>query len=674
MEGKQLPPDRNLSEMATIKDLRKKLQELEEKNLDLTNQHNREMSRYKEEIMNLRLELERGEALRQALECELSFARKEAQEQMDSAEDKLQDAKTKFLELQVFNDKYRQKISEMEKMFHSAQRQREEEQQKFEMERNNIHRVHLAEVEFLIEEKTRTEKACQDMNVVLQDTLRKLRDMEVELHGCSKILKLQANHLDFKITQQQKLVRELEAAKVKIKKLEENVEAARLAHMECKHTMQLRIQELEDALNEEQGRRREAVSVAGKKDFGESENAHERGKEVLQRQCASSNVQWREGAEERRETEEPSGRLVNPATSFSLHEGPVMELSILLNIFQSMEDGHVIARHPDIPLEALPWREFCELLRENVEALILNLREANKRVCHCKHKTDTMNNAQQNQEDASVKMSEQLKAQEDCREKENQYHEHQYSNLLAEFHARTQRNIAILQQEISEISQRLHTAEVESRSLHLQLEEFKWTFSQMQKDAEKAHRLQEQLNELQHNLSDARVELRRRDQVLNQQKKLLKDMEQDRQWLREALQEAEDALQQAAKDNELIINRMKAADATLNEVKNQAMAPGAAAATLLPSLQLQILPEEAMRGRPEAAAFQDVLISFMDLYSLAAAREEALTTGRESLQVHFEPEAPDTPPTPAKSLGFRFVPRGDSTRHGPAPDGLKKFS
>lgn len=62
-----------------------------------------------------------------------------------------------------------------------------------------------------------------------------------------------------------------------------------------------------------------------------------------------------------------------------------MELSILLNIFQSVEDGHVIARYPDIPLEALPWREFCELLHENVEALILNLHEANKRVSVPRH-------------------------------------------------------------------------------------------------------------------------------------------------------------------------------------------------------------------------------------------------------------------------------------------------
>ncbi|NXB74017.1 CC171 protein, partial [Donacobius atricapilla] len=194
---------------------------------------------------------------------------------------------------------------------------------------------------------------------------------------------------------------------------------------------------------------------------------------------------------------------------------------------------------------------------------------------------------------------------------------------------------AILQQEVFELSRRLHTAEVECRSMHLQLAEFKWTFNEMQKDAEKAHRLQEQLNALQHvnatyfsfqkmitqdnineelanalqrerearlllqeydqqlqelsnrlklhlsadthrsqdanvsltSLSNAMEELRRRDQVLNHQKRLLKDMEQDRQWLRKTLQEAEHALQQAAKDKELMINYMKAVDATLNAVR-----------------------------------------------------------------------------------------------------------
>ncbi|NXR84638.1 CC171 protein, partial [Pycnonotus jocosus] len=56
----------------------------------------------------------------------------------------------------------------------------------------------------------------------------------------------------------------------------------------------------------------------------------------------------------------------------------------------------------------------------------------------CKHKTDTVNDLQQNQENAFEKMSEQLKAQEHCWQKEKLYLEQQYSNLLAEVNTRAQ--------------------------------------------------------------------------------------------------------------------------------------------------------------------------------------------------------------------------------------------
>ncbi|KAM7024530.1 uncharacterized protein M8220_015806 isoform 4-T5 [Acridotheres tristis] len=87
--------------MDTIEDLRKKLQKLEEKNLEFTTQHNHDMSRYEKERMKLRLELQRGEALLRVLESEMSFARKDAHVQMYSAEDELRDAKSQLLELQA---------------------------------------------------------------------------------------------------------------------------------------------------------------------------------------------------------------------------------------------------------------------------------------------------------------------------------------------------------------------------------------------------------------------------------------------------------------------------------------------------------------------------------------------------------------------------------------------
>ncbi|KFQ11077.1 Coiled-coil domain-containing protein 171, partial [Leptosomus discolor] len=56
------------------------------------------------------------------------------------------------------------------------------------------------------------------------------------------------------------------------------------------------------------------------------------------------------------------------------------------------------------------------------------------------------------------------------------------------------KNIASLQKHIFEFTQRLHAAEVERRSLRLKLAEFKWNFSEMKKEADKAQTLQEQLN------------------------------------------------------------------------------------------------------------------------------------------------------------------------------------
>nr|XP_026654778.1 coiled-coil domain-containing protein 171-like [Zonotrichia albicollis] len=269
--------------MDPVEHLRLKVHNLEEKNLELNNQHNQEVSHCEKEVMNLRSELEKGEVLRRDLQSEMSLARKMSEIQLYSAEDKLSDVKSKLLELQALNDKYQQKEAETAEMIQSSQWQWQEEQRRFAVDRDNILREYLGRMEFLIKEKAERERACKETNAALNSIARKLRDMEAEQDACSKIVKLQAKCLDFKNTRQEYLIKELEAETVKIKKLEEDAAAARLAHMQCKSAteiMQLRIQELEGALNEEQRGRREAFSGVSRKDFRESENAHERGKKV----------------------------------------------------------------------------------------------------------------------------------------------------------------------------------------------------------------------------------------------------------------------------------------------------------------------------------------------------------------------------------------------------------
>ncbi|NWT05397.1 CC171 protein, partial [Mionectes macconnelli] len=79
----------NPSDMDTVDDLKRKLHQIENENVELITQHKQEKSQYEKEIIKLRLELERGEAIHRDLEYKLSVARKEAQMQMYAAEEEL---------------------------------------------------------------------------------------------------------------------------------------------------------------------------------------------------------------------------------------------------------------------------------------------------------------------------------------------------------------------------------------------------------------------------------------------------------------------------------------------------------------------------------------------------------------------------------------------------------
>ncbi|NWU14210.1 CC171 protein, partial [Cephalopterus ornatus] len=215
---------------------------------------------------------------------------------------------------------------------------------------------------------------------------------------------------------------------------------------------------------------------------------------------------------------------------------------------------------------------------------------------------------------------------------------------------------ASLQQLVFEYRQGLHVAEAECYSLGLQLAELKCSFNEMKKDAEKAVSLQEELNTLklrmitldnmQEELNnalqhehEARMLLQEQEQQINElnyrlqmhssetadkgqdlnqskrslpetamdmrrrdQKRLLTKMEQDRRQLQERVRDAET-------DRLLIITHMKAVEAALQLVREEALMQSADAATTefcleLPRLRIEALSDKEPRGRPEAIAFQ----------------------------------------------------------------------
>ncbi|XP_037981113.1 coiled-coil domain-containing protein 171 isoform X2 [Motacilla alba alba] len=295
----------NKSELDSVLGLKWKLLQAKEENLDLTIQHNQEVSNYEKQIIKLRSEFERGEAIRQGLEYELAVARKGAHLKMCTAEEELNDAKNKLVELQVLNENLQQKVTETEKTFHNAQQKWEEEQQRLAKELNNE----------------------------LQNVRKKLRDVEVEHSGCNEVLRCQANELKCSTEREKRLLKELEAAAVRTKKLEEDIEAERAAHLASSFTseiIQLRIRELEEAVRMEKDRREEALSDLEiiKKEFKGLEYAYEREKHsaqenleklnLLEKECLSSNNQMKEMIEEKKKViMDLSARLENAEKSCS---------------------------------------------------------------------------------------------------------------------------------------------------------------------------------------------------------------------------------------------------------------------------------------------------------------------------------------------------------------------
>ncbi|XP_053226233.1 coiled-coil domain-containing protein 171 isoform X2 [Podarcis raffonei] len=377
--GKTFPRNRSEPEMETKEDLRRKLHQAKKEKLDITAKHNAELSNYESQIAKLRAEVEKGEAVRQSLEYELAFARKEVGIERYSSEGKLCEADMQIEQLQATIRALQHKLNETERTYRIAKHQWDEDQQRL---INDISEKELiidtcnSEYEFLLKEKAKLDSILketlehhqkqrsiieaeireeaakefrsqadrwkaernelqfllQDSNSAMQSLHQKMQDMEMQHNSCAEGLRQQASELDFSAEREARLKKELEATTLRIKKLEENVEAERAAHLESKFNseiIQLRIRDLEGALQVEKASQAEALSdlemIKGK--FREVENAYDREKRnahesveklnSLEREYVSINKQLNDELEEKKKAiTDLSERLLDNEKSY----------------------------------------------------------------------------------------------------------------------------------------------------------------------------------------------------------------------------------------------------------------------------------------------------------------------------------------------------------------------
>nr|XP_055206770.1 coiled-coil domain-containing protein 171 isoform X4 [Gorilla gorilla gorilla] len=270
-------------------------------------------------------------------------------------------------------------------------------------------------------------------------------------------------------------------------------------------------------------------------------------------------------------------------------------------------------------------------------------------------------------------------------------------------HVPITKSTASLQKQILGFTQRLHAAEVERRSLRLEVTEFKRSVNEMKKELDKAQGLQMQLNEFKQSklithekfesaceelnnallreqqaqmllneqaqqlqelnyrlelhsseeadknqtlgeavksLSEAKMELRRKDQSLRQLNRHLTQLEQDKRRLEENIHDAESALRMAAKDKECVANHMRAVENTLHK----AMIKSFMDVYQLASTRITTLEKEMTSHRSHIAALKSELHT-------ACLRENASLQSIGSRD-HSNLSIPSRAPLPADTTGI----------------------
>ncbi|XP_063465231.1 coiled-coil domain-containing protein 171 isoform X26 [Symphalangus syndactylus] len=445
---------KNETELDITADLRKKLCWAKKEKLEITTKHSAELARYESQIAKLRSEVEKGEALQQNLEYDLAVARKEAGLGRQAAEERLAEAHRIQEKLCAQNSELQAKTNETEKALQTSQQKWKEECRRFEHdleERDNMIQNCNREYDLLMKEKSRLEKTLQ-------------------------------------------------ATTLRVRKLEENIEAERAAHLESKfnseiiqakkhqaflvETCENNVKELESILD--------SFTVSGQWTSGihKDKDKPPSFPVVLETlRCTLTDYQNKlEDASNELNSmnaakEKACNELDSTKQKVDSHTKNIKEkLTFLHTLYQHLVAGCVLMKQPEGMLDKFSWSELCAVLQENVDALIADLNRANEKISHleyiCKNKSDTMRELQQTQEDTFTKVAEQIKAQESCWHKQKKELELQYSELLLEVQKRAQKF-----QEISEKNmEKLNHIEKSHDQLVLENSHFKKLLSQTQRE------------------------------------------------------------------------------------------------------------------------------------------------------------------------------------------------
>ncbi|XP_076580925.1 coiled-coil domain-containing protein 171 isoform X2 [Chaetodon auriga] len=228
---------------------RLRVHQLEREKLELTSSHNQELCRLQAELTRLRSSVERGEAQRVELQYQLTVSQRDA----DRASELHRDNHTlteRAAELQ-------QTVQDLQKALNITRQAREEDQHALQQEVEERDRL----IQSLSSENQRLHRLLQDQEEALEESERRIVEVQREREKEAEVNRRQADELKFLTEREERSRREKEVSDQRVKSLESSVEAERAAHLESRFNseiVQLRVRDLEAALAVERSGQQEA--------------------------------------------------------------------------------------------------------------------------------------------------------------------------------------------------------------------------------------------------------------------------------------------------------------------------------------------------------------------------------------------------------------------------------
>ncbi|XP_060080102.1 coiled-coil domain-containing protein 171-like [Ylistrum balloti] len=252
------------AEQETVGQVRRRLNAVEKERLQAASKNNAEIADLEGQLVKFRAQIEKGEAMRQNLEFELTKTRREVTQQKHATLEK--DATLKDARGQL-----EKKILDLEETLKKTESERNNLQEKVEAAENKIQRQKEendheiakshTEQEILRAERDKLDAIVLQQEGTLSDLQEKNQELENEQRNQLENLRRTLTEMEYAKEREDRLKKDLETALQRLRTMEESIEAERAAHLESKFNseiVQLRVRDLEGAMEVEKSANNEA--------------------------------------------------------------------------------------------------------------------------------------------------------------------------------------------------------------------------------------------------------------------------------------------------------------------------------------------------------------------------------------------------------------------------------